>query len=142
MFQMFNPLLRILPILSFIVLNTMDYGFFSIPFHDDVWSPPTSTPSTYPLALMHHPLKINCPFRRHASSLLPLCTMASSRSFCPSTPFDSHNLIHSQASCLEEALLVVISGFDEGFDQGIPWETLPLIRRFVKERLALAAFLN
>ena len=44
--------------------------------------------------------------------------------------------------CLEEALLAIISGFDEGFAQGIPWETLPLIRSFVKERLALAAFLN
>ena len=44
--------------------------------------------------------------------------------------------------CLEEALLAIISGFDEGFAQGIPWETLPLIRRFVKERLAFAAFLN
>ena len=109
MFQMFNPLLIILPILSFIVLNTVDYGLFSVPFHGDMWPSPTSTLSTHPLALMHHPLKINCPFRRHASSLLPLCTMASSQRFFPFTPFDSHNLIHSQVVCSEAALLVVIS---------------------------------
>ena len=39
-------------------------------------------------------------------------------------------------------MLVVILGVDEGYAQEIPWESLPLIRAFIKERLALVAFLN
>ena len=76
-------------------------------------------------------------------SCLVIYTMASFRSLVyPPAPFDSPNLSHSYAVCLEKALLVVISGVDEGYAQGIPWESLPLIRCFVKERLALAVFLN
>ena len=37
-------------------------------------------------------------------------------------------------------LLTVVAGVEEGRLQGIPWQSLPLIRAFVKERLALAAF--
>ena len=36
--------------------------------------------------------------------------------------------------------LDVIAGVNEGWLQEIPWETLPLNRVFVKERLYLAAF--
>ena len=39
---------------------------------------------------------------------------------------------------LERILLDVIAGVDEGILDEIPWETLPLTRVFVKERLALA----
>ena len=34
----------------------------------------------------------------------------------------------------------IVVGVEEGRLQGIPWQSLPLIRAFVKERLALAAF--
>ena len=40
----------------------------------------------------------------------------------------------------ERILLDIISGVDEGIIQGIPWESLPLTRVFIKERLALATF--
>ena len=42
----------------------------------------------------------------------------------------------------ERTLLDIISGVDEGIVQGILWESLPLTRVFIKERLALAAFLT
>ena len=41
---------------------------------------------------------------------------------------------------LERILLDFISGVDEGILQEILWESLPLTRVFVKERLALTAF--
>ena len=75
--------------------------------------------------------------------------MASSGSFvCPFTLLDSHLGVSLHAAALEETLI------DDRFDiedgplpqpgslQVFPWEALPQLRGFVKERLALTAFLN
>ena len=143
MSQTIYPPLRTHPSLSLIVINPMDYGLIYVPSQGDVCLRPTSISSTIPFALMSHPLQINCSPKRHASGLIPLRTMSSSQSLLyPPAPFDSLNLIHSHAIYSEEALLAIIFGVDEGSAQGISWDSLPLIRSFVKERLALAAFLN
>ena len=143
MLRMFNPLLRTHPILSLSTIIFMDYGLNFVFFYGDRWPPLIFSPSTNPPALICHPFRFKCPFRRHAPCQPPLCTMASSRSFiCPFALFDSHNYIEPQAVYLEEVLLIDRSGFDEGSAQVIPWEALPLLRSFVKERLTLVAFLN
>ena len=143
MSQSLYPPLLTHPSLNLIVLNLLDDGSNQAPCQGNVWFPPTSISSTILPALMSHPLRIKCSPTRHTSGLILLCSMASSRSlFYLPAPFNSPNLSHSYAVCSGKALLVVISGVDEGYAQGIPWESLPLIRGFVKERLALAAFLN
>ena len=57
-------------------------------------------------------------------------------------PFVSGVLSSRSVFSLERTLQAIISGVDEGIVQGIPWESLPVTRVFIKERLALAAFLT
>ena len=57
-------------------------------------------------------------------------------------PFGNGVLSSRSVFSLERTLQAIISGVDEGIVQGIPWESMPLTRVFIKERLALAAFLT
>ena len=103
----------------------------------------------HPSALIFHPLRFNCKLSWHASRQPQQSTMASSGSFvCPFTLLDSHLGVSLRAAALEENLI------DDRFDiedgplpqlgslQVFTWEALPQIRGFLKERLALTAFLN
>ena len=69
--------------------------------------------------------------------------MASSRSFpYIHAPFVNSVLSSRSVYSPTRTLLAIISGVDEGIVQGILWESLPLTRVFIKESLALAAFLT
>ena len=86
----------------------------------------------------HLPLR-NYSCTSHALGLIVLLNMSSPRSLPhPHSPLGNGS-VHYVISP-ERILLDVITGVDEGIMQEIPWESLPLTRVFVKERLALAAF--
>ena len=60
----------------------------------------------------------------------------------PQVSLNSGLIFARSAFSLERSLLDVITGVDEGVLQEIPWESLPLTRVFVKERLPLTAFFS
>ena len=137
------------PILSLNLFFRLDYGLMFELCFGDMWHPLTSNPSMHPLALTRHPLRLNYGLNRHASRQPQQCTTASSGSFiCPFTLLDSHFGVSLHAVVPEETLLVDRFDFEDGplpqlsSSQVFPWEALPQLRGFVKERLALAAFLN
>ena len=68
--------------------------------------------------------------------------MSSSEGFPYLHPFGNGVLSSRSAFSSERTLLAIISGIHEGIVQGILWESLPLTRVFIKERLALSAFLT
>ena len=139
----------ILPILSFISLLRLDYGLMFDFCLGNTWPPLTLSSSTHRPALTRHPLRFNYGLSRHASRQPQQCTMASSGIFiCPFTLLDSHFGVNLHVIIPEENPLVDRSGFEEGSlpqlgsSQVFPWESLPRLRSFVKERLALSALLN
>ena len=88
-----------------------------------------------------HLPRLNCSCNSHTLGLFVLLNMSSPRSLPhPHSPYgnDVHSVRYVISS--ERILLDIITGVDEGILQEIPWESLPLTRVFVKERLALAAF--
>ena len=109
----------------------------------------THPPSAWLLLCTYHPLILagfnaHLPWvyfscTSHASGLFTLSTMSSPQ-ILPHPHFTLNNGSVRYAISLERILLDVIAGVEEGVLQEIPWETLPLTRVFVKERLALTVF--
>ena len=132
-------------------LNPMDLreGSLSLTCHP---IPPHSSAAWLPLCTGHssilegftiHLPRLNCSCNSHAPSLIVLLDMSSPRSLPhPHSPLG--NGVHSVRYVIspERILLDIIIGVDEGILQEITWESLPLTRVFVKERLALTTFFN
>ena len=111
-------------------------------------NPPHSTTTWLPLCTgfssipegfnVHHP-RFNCSCNSHALGLFVISIMSSPRSLpLPHSPLGNGFVRYVISP--ESIMLDVITGVDEGILQEIPWESLPLTRVFVKERLALTAF--
>ena len=112
--------------------------------------PPHSSAASLPLCTDHssiregfiiHLPRLNCSCNSHPPGFFILLNMSSPRSLPhPHSPLG--NGVHSvrYVISLKRILLDIITGVDEGILQEIPWESLPLTRVFVNERLALAAF--
>ena len=128
-------------------INIMDIreGSLALTHRPDLTHPPaawlllcTYHPSILAGFNAHLPW-VYCSYTSHASGLFALSTMSYPRSL-PHPHFTLGNGSVRYVISPERILLDVIAGVDEGVLQEIPWETVPLTRVFVKERLALAAF--
>ena len=87
------------PILSLNLIFRLDYGLMFELCFGDMWPPLTPSPSMHPHALIHHPLRLNCGLRRHASRQPQQYTMASSRRFiCPFALLNSHLCVNLHAA--------------------------------------------
>ena len=106
------------------------------------WYPLLTCLTSILATFMSHLPKCKCILNSHALGLFILFIKSSSESFPYLHPFGNGVLSSRSVFSSERTMLAIISGVDEGIVQGIPWESLPLTRVFIKERLALATFLT
>ena len=117
----YHPLSSTHPIAFFEGSNVLKYCSHA-PLLVNAWSPLLTSLTSILAALMSHlPQSYYCP-SSHAPGLFILFNMASSGIFpYLHAPFVNVMLPSRSVYSLENTLLAVISGVDEGIVQGIPW---------------------
>ena len=116
MSQRLYPPLLTHPTSNLVAIIPLDYGFKHAPCLGDTWFPFTSISFLILPTLMNHPLWINCSFRRHASGLIQLCAMASSRSFV-------HPLLHM----IVQTFLILMQSFQKKLCSPLSQESMKAI---------------